>query len=78
MGFDKEEMAKRLEAKRIAGYKKSKKMSENQKLTGALMGTGPVGALMYVAGEGQAKRCPKCKGKIEKGAKFCPECGLEL
>jgi|GEM_PF-5505079 hypothetical protein len=77
MGFDKEELSKRLESKRIARYHKSKKMSENEKLSGALMGTGPVGALMY-AGTAQSERCPRCNEKLEKNAKFCSECGLAL
>jgi len=78
MGFDKEELSKRLESKRIARHHKRKKMSENEKLTGALMGTGPVGALMYVAGTVQGERCPRCNKKLEKNAKFCSECGLAL
>lgn len=78
MGFDKKEISRRLESKRIAIYQKSKKMTENKKIAGSLIGTGPVGAVMYVAGTFQGERCPRCKEKVEKKARFCPECGLSL
>ena len=67
--YRQEEITRQLGRARIP-----EKLKSVLKKTAAFVLLGPIGVTMV----SKARRCPVCKTKVSKDAKFCPNCGAKL